>query len=369
MQIITEIGVYWDKIVNVLIGQNNFQDYLMFLGAFVGLFLILMFIDKFTIKILEKTKKKKKISITDYFIGFITNLGWLFYAYISLFISAHILTLNNLVNKILNFMLVLIIGYYIGKGINGIVDKLIGRKIQEKYEHKNLENVSMIKIIGIFAKIGVWILILLMILTNIGIEITPLIAGLGIGGIAIALALQSILGDLFSAFVIYFDKPFKEGDFIIIGSDMGTVKEIGIKTTRITALQGYELVVSNSELTSIRIDNYKKMQKRRVPFSFGVTYDTPVTKLKKIKQIVAKIIENSNTEFKKKKSETIDLDRVNFKAFGNSSLDFEVVYYVPSSDYNEYMNIQEYINLALVKDFKKEKIKFAYPTRTIYIEK
>jgi small-conductance mechanosensitive channel len=370
MNFLNVILEQWDKLVQGFVGQNTFQDYFMFLGVFVGLFLLLIVIDKFTIKILEKTKKKKKKSINDYIIGFMNNIGWIFYAYVSLFVAAHILTLSNLINNVLGFILILVIGYYIGRGINGIVDKLVGQKIKEKYEKANLENVSMIKVLGVFAKIGVWVLILLMVLTNLGIEITPLIAGLGVGGIAIALALQSVLGDLFSAFVIYFDKPFKEGDFIIIGNDMGTVKEIGIKTTRIQALQGHELVVANSELTSVRINNYKKMEKRRVPFSFGVTYDTPAVKLKKIKKIVEEIIKNSNTEFKKqKKNETIDLDRVNFKAFGNSSLDFEVVYYVPSNDYNEYMNIQEYINLSLVKEFKKEKIKFAYPTRTIYIEK
>ena len=237
-----------------------------------------------------------------------------------------------------------------------------------KKSAENLENVSMIKVLGLFAKIVVWILILLTVLTNLGVEITPLIAGLGVGGIAIALALQVILGDLFNAFVIYFDKPFKEGDFIIIGSDMGVVKNIGIKTTRIAALSGQELVISNSDLTNYRINNYKKMERRRVPFSFGVTYDTPAKKLEKIKTLVGTILENANKKFGEKKA-PITLDRVHFKSFGDSSLDYEVVYYVPTADYNKYMDIQEYINLNLIKTFEKEKIEFAFPTRTIYMKK
>jgi len=359
---------YWNRIVHAFIGQNTFQDYLMFLGVFVGIFLLLLFTDKFVIRLFEKAAKKTKNLLDDYIVGFLGNMGWIFYAYVSLFVAAHLLTLNSLVKKVLMFLLILFIGFYIGKGISGIVDRLVGRKIKEKREKEHLENISMIKVLGVFAKIAVWILILLMVLSNLGIEITPLIAGLGIGGIAIALALQSVLGDLFSAFVIYFDKPFTEGDFIIIGNDLGTVKKIGIKTTRISTLQGQELVVSNSELTSTRINNYKKMEKRRIAFTFGVTYNTPSIKLKKIKKIVSKIIKNANIEFKKN-DKTIDLDRVNFKSFGNSSFDFEIVYYVPSSDYNEYMNIQEFINLSLVEEFEKEKIKFAFPTRTVYIEK
>ena len=207
-----------------------------------------------------------------------------------------------------------------------------------------------------------------MVLTNLGVEITPLIAGLGVGGIAIALALQVILGDLFNAFVIYFDKPFKEGDFIIIGSDMGVVKDIGIKTTRIQALSGQELVMSNTDLTNSRINNYKKMEKRRVPFSFGVTYDTPAKKLEKIKIIVADIVKACDKKYGTKNA-SINLDRVHFKSFGGSSLDYEVVYYVPTADYNKYMDIQEFINLELVKVFEKEKIEFAFPTRTIYMKK
>jgi small-conductance mechanosensitive channel len=359
---------FWNNAIDFLIGQNTLQDYLIFFGLFVAIFLGFLFIDKIGMKILKKAAKRTKTSWDDYAIGFLSNISWLFYAYVSLFLSAQILTLDDIVEQVLIFLLIAFIGYYIGRGISGIVDILIEKKVNEKKEKNNIENISMIYILGLFAKIGIWFLILLMILTNIGVEVTPLIAGLGVGGIAVAFALQSILGDLFSAFVIYFDKPFKEGDFIIVGGDMGVVKKIGIKTTRIAALQGQELVVSNSELTSSRINNYKKMKKRRVVFSFGVTYNTPVRKLKKIKGMVEKILSDSNKNFKKKPN-SIELDRVHFSKFGDSSLDYEVVYYVPSGDYNEFMDIQEFINLSLVEVFEKEKIEFAFPTRTIYMEK
>ena len=187
-----------------------------------------------------------------------------------------------------------------------------------------------------------------------------LIAGLGIGGLAVGLALQGILGDLFSAFTIYFDKPFEEGDFIIIGNDMGTIKHIGIKSTRIQALGGQELVISNSELTSTRVNNYKKMDTRRVVFGFGLEYKTSVAKLEKIKKIVEGVV-------KKEKHST--LDRVHFKGFGDSSLDFEVVYYVDSNDYNIYMDVQEKINLGIKGLIEKEGVSFAFPSRTVYTKK
>jgi len=197
-------------------------------------------------------------------------------------------------------------------------------------------------------------------LSNFGYNISTLIAGLGIGGVAIALALQNILTDIFASFSIYFDKPFQTGDFIIVGNDLGVVKKIGIKTTRLQTLQGEELVISNKELTETRIHNYKKMQKRRIVFNFGLTYDTSSAKLKKVLQILKGIID---------KIEIAELDRVHFNKFGDFSLNFEVVYYLASSDYNEYMDTQQAINLAIKEKFEKDGIKFAYPTQTVFVNK
>jgi small-conductance mechanosensitive channel len=205
-----------------------------------------------------------------------------------------------------------------------------------------------------------WVFAALLILSNLGYDITALMAGLGIGGIAIALALQNVLEDIFSSLSIYFDKPFVVGDFIILGDDLGEVQKIGIKTTRIKHLQGQELVVSNKELTSTRIHNYGKMKKRRVVFDFGVVYDTPVKKLKKIPDIIKNVVESAGpTTF----------DRAHFKKFWESSLNFEVVYYITGSDYNAYMDIQESINLAIMEEFESMGVEFAYPTQTVYLNK
>jgi small-conductance mechanosensitive channel len=190
------------------------------------------------------------------------------------------------------------------------------------------------------------------------IDLTNVIFGLGVGGIAIALAIQSTLSDVFSAFSIYFDRPFEIGDFIVVGEHSGTVKSIGIKSTRIQALSGEEITLSNQELTSARIRNFKRMHERRVVFGFGILYETSPETVERIPTMVRTIIESiDNTRF----------DRAHFKSFGDSSLDFEVVYYVLDSDYGVYMDIQQRINVALMKTFADERIGFAYPTRTVYM--
>lgn len=211
--------------------------------------------------------------------------------------------------------------------------------------------------VTLIARIILWSLGALFVLSNLGIEVGSLLAGLGIGGIAIAFALQGVLGDLFASFSLYFDKPFRIGDFIVIGDDLGTVEKIGIKTTRIQTLQGEELVVSNAELTSARVQNFKKMQERRISTQFGILYETTQEQVKAVPGIVTRIFE------------TIDdarLDRVHFTSFGDSALIFEVVYYVNSPDYTVYLDVQQAFNFDLMERFAELGIEFAYPTQTIY---
>ena len=202
-------------------------------------------------------------------------------------------------------------------------------------------------------------LVALVALDTAGIDITALVAGLGVGGIAVALAVQNILGDLFASLSIVLDKPFVIGDFIIVGDMMGTVEHIGMKTTRVRSLSGEQLVFSNTDLLSSRIRNYKRMQERRALFRFGVTYQTSRDLLARIPEVVREVIEGRDeTRF----------DRAHFAGFGDSSLDFEVVYYMLVPDYNAYMDTQQAVNLELVGRFEEIGIDFAYPTRTVFVE-
>jgi small-conductance mechanosensitive channel len=198
---------------------------------------------------------------------------------------------------------------------------------------------------------------LIIILGVFDVDLSGAVVGLGVGGIAIALALQSILSDVLSAFSIYFERPFEIGDFIVVGDYSGTVNKIGMKSTRLQLLQGEELIISNKELITKPVRNFKKLQRRRIVFTVKVTYDTSVEKLKKIPKIIAKIL---------KETELAELDRVHFSQFGDFSLDFEVVYYIETGDYTKYMDIQQRINYGILEEFEKENIEMAYPTQKIF---
>jgi small-conductance mechanosensitive channel len=209
-------------------------------------------------------------------------------------------------------------------------------------------------------QIVVYIFAFLLLLYIFNVDLTGAVVGLGVGGIAIAFALQSTLSDFFSAFSIYFDRPFEIGDFIVVNDYSGTVKSIGVKSTRLKLLSGEELIISNKELTSSSVRNFRKLEKRRVVFSIGVTYDTPTQKLKKIPNIITNIIENTvSAEF----------ERVNFTEFGDFSLKFLISYFITTGDYTIYLETQQRINFAIREAFEQEDIEMAFPTKTIYVKK
>lgn len=216
---------------------------------------------------------------------------------------------------------------------------------------------TTINAIGALAKGTLWALISLIALKNVwDFDIAALVTGLGIGGIAIALAVQNILGDVFAALSIVLDKPFEVGDTIAVDAASGTVEHIGLKTTRIRALGGEQVIFSNADLLKSRVRNLRRMEERRVVFTIGVTYDTPPEKVEQLPSIIRSIIEaNDHTRF----------DRAHFARFMDSSLEFEVVYFMTTSDYLAFMNTQHSVNIALLRRFNAERIDFAFPTRTI----
>ena len=215
---------------------------------------------------------------------------------------------------------------------------------------------TMSNMVTLVAQIILWAFGIIFVMSNVGIEVTSLVAGLGIGGIAVAFALQGVLADLFASFSIYFDKPFRIGDFVVVGSDSGTVENIGIKSTRLRTLQGEELVMSNTELTAARIQNFKKMTERRIVTQIGVTYETPQGNVKEINGVVERIFADIDGA---------RLDRSHFKNFGDSALLFEIVYYIETPNYVEFMDIQQQFNFTLMERFAELGVEFAYPTQTI----
>ena len=203
-----------------------------------------------------------------------------------------------------------------------------------------------------------WAIVLLAMLSNLGVNITAFIASLGVGGIAVALAAQNILGDLFASIAIAVDKPFEVGDFIVLGSVAGTVEMVGVKTTRIRSLGGEQIVMSNTELLKQTVSNYKRLLERRIVFGFGVTYDTTPEQAEEIPRLVQRIVQSSDR---------LRFDRAHFKGFGDSSLDYEVVYIVLDPGYGVYMDEQQRINIELMRELGERGIGFAFPTRTLHV--
>jgi small-conductance mechanosensitive channel len=229
----------------------------------------------------------------------------------------------------------------------------------ERNRQSNPAGVTHLMVAGLIGRILLWSVAVLLTLDNLGFNITTLMASLGIGGIAVALAVQNILGDVFSSVSIALDKPFVIGDFIIVDDYMGTVEYVGLKTTRLRSLGGEQIVVSNSELLKCRIRNYKRMQERRVVLEFGVAYDTTPEQLRRIPQWVRNIVEES--------SDLVRFDRAHFKACGESALQFEVVYYVLDPDFNKHMDIQQTIHFALVERLRRASVAFGHPMRTLHL--
>ncbi len=278
---------------------------------------------------------------------------------LALFITFLVFDVPQKVFHPIKLFMVLLFFIQIGQWASALI-KLGGQRAANRGTSGESIPETTINAISFIAKLLLWTFLLLLTLDNFGVDITALVTGLGIGGIAVALAVQNVLGDLFAYLSIAIDRPFALGDFLILDPQMGTVEKIGLKTTRIRSLSGEQIIVSNSDLLNSRIRNYKRMSERRVLFKVGVIYQTPKEKLNKIPQILKDAVSQQ---------ERVRFDRAHFQKFGDFSLDFEIVYYVLDPDYNIYMDIQQAINFAIHSEFAKEGIEFAYPTQTLFLEK
>ncbi|MCK5615696.1 mechanosensitive ion channel family protein [Candidatus Pacearchaeota archaeon] len=338
--------------------HNRILDYLICLSVFLIGIIVIQIFKRFLLKRLRKWAKRTATTIDDFLIRMIEKeLLPLFY-FGAFYVSIQGLTLNPALEKGINVLGLILLTIFGVRFLLAII--VYGLENYWVKKEKDVAKKQGIKGILMTVKVIVWGLAIIVLLDNFGIKVSALIAGLGIGGVAIALAAQSILGDLFSYFSIFFDRPFKIGDFIIVGDLLGTVEHIGIKTTRVRSLGGEQLVFSNTDLTNSRVRNYKRMDRRRVVFRLGVTYETGLRELKEIPVVITNIIKGIN--------DTV-FDRAHFFSYGDFSLVFEIVYYVIGSDYNKYMDIQQEINLKIKEEFEKHGIEFAYPTQTLYLNK
>lgn len=344
-------------VLNLTLYGNTLGTWLTAAVVVFGTLLALGLVRRMLLGRLSAIMDRTQTDLDNLAVQLLHRTHFLFLLVLAVYAGTLVLKLDARVLQVMRGALVIALSLQAAVWGNTLISYWLQR-YRQRAADQDASVATTVSALGFISRLVLWTAILLVALQNLNIKVDALIAGLGIGGIAVALAVQNILGDLFASLSIVLDKPFLIGDFIIVGEYMGTVEHIGLKTTRIRSLSGEQVVFANADLLNSRIRNYKRMQERRILFGFGVTYQTPADTLESIPAMVREIIEaQPHTRF----------DRAHFKAYGASSLDFEVVYYMLLPDYTLYMDTQQTINLALLRRFAAEGIEFAYPTQTIFL--
>ena len=338
--------------------SNPLRDWAIALGIIlvtaVGLRVLLRVLTSRLGKLAAKTTNK----VDDVVLESVGHTFKATYIVIGLAVAAATLELPPHVLRLVHLGAMTLIGLQVGVWISRATSAWL-----QLYRSRQMESdrgaATAVGTMTFLAQSVIWIMVLLITLGNLGINVTALITGLGIAGIAVALALQSVFSDLFASLAIVLDKPFVIGDFIIVGDFLGVVENVGLKTTRVRSLSGEQIAFANSDMLSSRIRNYGRMYERRVVFQLGVTYQTGLKELKSIPAVIKAAIESQDK---------VRFDRSHFAKYGDFALIFESVYYVLGPDYNLYMDIQQAINLQVHEQFAAAGIEFAYPTQTIFMQ-
>lgn len=343
--------------LDLIIYGNSVLFWLIALGLTILSYILFKILAALVNQRLQKIASNATSSIVDLILVLLKKTNSLFLLFLSFYIGGKFLALPPQGDQAINVVMIIVLWLQVGIWAAAAVKYWFMERNLNETDGRQKTNLS---IINTLAKIFIWSVILILVLDSIpSIEITALIASLGIGGIAVGLAVQNILEDLFSSVSIALDKPFMIGDFISVGDFSGSVEHIGLKSTRLRSISGEQLIFSNSDLLNSRIQNYKRMERRRVAIKVGVTYQTKLEQLKTIPQIIKTIVSAIDS---------ISFERANLTTFGDFSIDFDFSYYVESSDFQFHLDAQEQILIQLYEKFAQENIEFAYPTQTVFIQ-
>ncbi len=329
---------------------NELRAWLGAAVTFALWFTVLPLIRGFVLRRLRKLHPAQSAHALELVLALLGATTRLFLIAVAVWLSLRWLHIPNKPERGLEIAFLAIVWFQIGLWAMTVVRNLVQARQRATSAAEGAASLNILRFIGITA---VWVIALLMLLANLGVAIMPLVAGLGIGGVAIALAVQNILGDLFASLSIALDKPFRVGDFLSVGEERGTVEQIGIKSTRLRSVTGEQIVFANGELLKSRLRNYGLMAERRAELTFRVPYDTPRALVAEIPSIVeATIRAQKNARF----------ERAHLARFGDYALQFEAVYFVQDSELNVFMDAQQAINLAVLDEFARRGVAFAYPT-------
>lgn len=336
---------------------NTWLDWVIAAAVATAILIVLLSLRRIVRNYHKRLLNTSKTEVLEVPMEVLSHTTLLFFLVVAIYCGISTLTAGpkaiGILNSIITITLFWQAGVWAVAAARGYLERK--RRISMQTDRAAAGSLSIISFI---LTVAIWALVLMLTLENLGVDITALVAGLGIGGIAVALALQNVLGDLFASLSITLDRPFVLGDFLIVDDYLGSVEYIGIKSTRLRSLGGEQIIMSNSDLLKSRVRNYGRMMERRVVFSISAARDTPIEIIERIPVLIREIVEaQKDTRF----------DRSHFQKYGESSLDFETVYYVLSGDYNKYMDIQQAINLALHRSFTEMGAEFACPTQKLLI--
>ena len=346
-----------DTLAALPLFRNSVLDWIVATAIATGVLLALLLVRRLVRRYHQRMVATAQTELLEIPLQVLSRTTLLFLLVLTPFLGAQYLTKGPAAERILGSALTIALFWQAGVWAAEATAAWLDRK-RRRSMATDRAAVGSIGIIGFILNVVIWALVLLLTLDNLGVDITALVAGLGIGGIAVALAVQNVLGDLFASLSITLDRPFVVGDFLAVGDFLGSVEYIGIKSTRLRSLSGEQIIMSNSDLLSSRVRNYGRMSERRVVFATRITYETSIDLIERVPVLIREIVESQqDTRF----------DRSHFAQHAPASLDFETVYYVLSADFNRYMDIQQAINLRLHRELDRLGVKFAYPTQRLLI--
>jgi small-conductance mechanosensitive channel len=347
----------FDNLAALPLFRNSVLDWLVAAGIVAGALLVLLLVRRLVRSYHRRMMATAETELLEIPMQVLSRTTILFFVTLALFLGAQWLTKDPATERVVGSALTIALFWQAGVWAVEATAGWLDRK-RRRSMTTDRAAVGSLGIIGFILNVAIWALVLLLTLDNLGVDITALVAGLGIGGIAVALAVQNVLGDLFASLSITLDRPFVIGDFLAVGDFLGSVEYIGIKSTRLRSLSGEQIIMSNSDLLSSRVRNYGRMSERRVVFSTSIIYETPIELIERVPALIREIVESQqSTRF----------DRSHFARHAAASLDFETVYYVLSADFNRYMDIQQAINLRLHRELASLGVEFAYPTQKLLI--
>jgi small-conductance mechanosensitive channel len=346
---------FFDRVVY----HNSMREWAIAVAVAIVAFVALLIVRRILVGRLGALAKRTTTDFDNILVEIVGRTKPVFLIAAAIVFGSHFLVLPPTTDRYFDDAFAIVLLVQFGLWVAGAVDLWIRRRADLRASHADVASITTMRALGMGVKVLLWTIIFISALDKFGVNVTTLVTGLGIGGVAIALAVQNVLGDLFAALSIVLDKPFDVGDAIAVDTMSGTVERIGLKTTRIRSTSGEQIIISNSELLKSRIRNYKRQLDRRVVFTTDITYDTTPEVIARIPGMIREVVSAQHP---------VRFDRSHFVQYTDSALRIETVYYVLDADYNRYLDIQQTINLELLRRFNAEQIKFAFPTRTILVD-